>query len=462
MQYSTVLFLLPGAVLASCALAGCASGPADVSDDVLGHCSYTNPFANQPECREFRGDGWTVEDATASCDEEGAPFEEGPCPPGDTYGACLVIVDDARQLLYVAPGTDVTQCASQQRACELFAGGAFILGNICGGDGTPIDVDDFYSESYVTPAVQICMAPVDGEPGLSPDGQVCTWQQMSGCTEPGRNYEDYASCDDVRTQRPYYPSPPSSEGPSLDDSRLTDPLYAADVAWVKEQLDACACVCCHKESITPSGAAIFDTDATGNWVNTFSDWGIAFAARAFDSSLLGAYAPDDNNGFGRTISGLPSTDQMRMKAFFERELLHRGKTVDDYANTGPQPAIFASQAAYEPSSCESGEGVATDGTITWEGGRARYVFILEAGSANPGVPPNLDEPAGTLFKLDTIPPAIPMKTGEVQYGVVPQGTQQSVPDDGVPTPLVEGREYLIFALADIAVPMTRCLFVYGE
>jgi hypothetical protein len=52
-----------------------------------------------------------------------------------------------------------------------------------------------------------------------------------------------------------------------------------------------------------------------------------------------------------------------------------------------------------------------------------------------------------------------MKTGEVRYGEVPAGHEQELPVDAAPAPLDEGTTYVIFALADIGVPMTRCTFV---
>jgi hypothetical protein len=56
-----------------------------------------------------------------------------------------------------------------------------------------------------------------------------------------------------------------------------------------------------------------------------------------------------------------------------------------------------------------------------------------------------------------------MKTGEVGYGTVPEGHEQELPSGGVaPASLVTGQTYLIFAFADIGVPMTRCTFVFGE
>ena len=128
----------------------------------------------------------------------------------------------------------------------------------------------------------------------------------------------------------------------------------------------------------------------------------------------------------------------------------------------PQPEIFYRQAIFEPEACEAGQGVDADGTVRWTGGRARYLYVLEVGSDNPGNPPNLDKPDGTIWRIDTVPPAVPMKTREVTFGEVPEGHQQKIPADGAPTGLVAGESYVLFAFADIGVPMTRCVFTFGD
>lgn len=435
-------------VLVVCA---CARPDGSVPDDVFGHCVYVNRFSDLEECREFRGTGWTVDDAQASCDEYDVEFVEGACDYEHVQGACVTSSDPLQAVQLVIPGDDATTCAANERGCELFGGGTWVDGDVCGDGGADVDVDDLYdADHYYVPETQTCKE-VDG------GGSVCTWNQMSGCTEEGRNYEDFGSCEIVITQRPYYPVPADTVNP-LDDPRLADPTYAAELSWVKSQLDACACVCCHKGSVTPEGAAVWDTEVNGNFANTFSDWGIGFAARAFDSSLLGSYDAADNNGFTRFTAGLPSTDEPRMKRFFEGELAFRGLTVADFADEPPAPSVFADQADYVPVDCEEGEGVDDDGVVRWQGGRARYLYVLEEGSVNPGVPPNLDEPEGTLWRVDTVPPAVPMKTGEVVYGEVPDGHTQKVPSTSTPPALEPGRRYTIFALADVGVPVTRCVF----
>jgi hypothetical protein len=92
-------------------------------------------------------------------------------------------------------------------------------------------------------------------------------------------------------------------------------------------------------------------------------------------------------------------------------------------------------------------------------GQARYLYVLAAGAKNPGVPPNLDQPEGTIWKLDVSPKASPLKSG-IAYGSTPAGSAQAVPASGAPAALVSGNQYYLYALADIGVPITRCLFTY--
>src|SRR5262245_45690077 len=68
-------------------------------------------------------------------------------------------------------------------------------------DVTPVtNAEDALPGVFIPPFVD-CREPLDGEPGMGPDGQVCTNVAISGSTEPGRYFPDYASCDVVLTQR---------------------------------------------------------------------------------------------------------------------------------------------------------------------------------------------------------------------------------------------------------------------
>ncbi|MFZ9889820.1 MAG: proteinase inhibitor, partial [Myxococcota bacterium] len=111
------------------------------------------------------------------------------------------------------------------------------------------------------------------------------------------------------------------------------------------------------------------------------------------------------------------------------------------------------------SACTRGEGVTAEGDLVWTGGGARYVYVLEEGAANPGPPPNLDLPDGTVWRVDVPPSADPMES-PLKFGALPASATQRFPAAGVaPDALVSGRTYYVYAMADVAIPITRCLFV---
>jgi hypothetical protein len=97
--------------------------------------------------------------------------------------------------------------------------------------------------------------------------------------------------------------------------------------------------------------------------------------------------------------------------------------------------------------------------VKWIGGKARYVYVMEATSSSPGVPPNLDVPMGSLWRID-VPwlDGTPIESGSVKYGVTPEGLTQRVPATGAPAALESGKSYYLYVLQDIAIPVTRCLF----
>ncbi len=112
-----------------------------------------------------------------------------------------------------------------------------------------------------------------------------------------------------------------------------------------------------------------------------------------------------------------------------------------------------------PSACDAGQGVAADGTITWVGNKARYLYVMDMNSTSPGVPPNLDIPLGTHWRIDVSwSDGVPLESGSVKYGVVPEELTQKMPLSGAPSALESGKQYYLYVLADIAVPVTRCLF----
>jgi hypothetical protein len=156
----------------------------------------------------------------------------------------------------------------------------------------------------------------------------------------------------VRTQRPYYPARAgASRG---DDARLRDPAYAAELAWVRGQIDASGCVCCHSTRTVPMGTSNWYLEAPGNFMDTFFDTGLALGAGWIDSRSFGAYPPAENNGFDRINSGFPTTNPARMRAFFEAELLHRGRTRESFAGAEPFGGPIYDQLVYRPSASARG------------------------------------------------------------------------------------------------------------
>ena len=424
-----------------------------------GRCIYTSPFTQAEECRDYTGKGWSAEAAEADCKaQQKSTFTKAEsCAYPQSLGRCVLDGGTDDEYSIVFPGEDTSACSGTQRGCELFGGGKFVP-DACEGvtESPPPDP----GETVFQWPTQACVDPKAGEPAGQSGGKVCTWSTISACTEPGRQFTDYASCDTVLTQRPYWPAPPSEFKTPTDDPRLSDPQYLGELAWVTEQVEACGCVCCHSEKTAPAeGPSNWYIEAGPIWTDSFYPTGLAFAAGWVSSAALGAYPADENNGFSREVSGLPSTDEARMVAFFEGELLRRGYQKEDFANETPFGGPLYEQSLYVPSDCTGGEGVDATGKITWTGGDARYVYVLSADAKNPGAPPNLDLPAGTIWRLDVASTAAPVKSG-ITYGQVLPNTKQGHPASGGPAELVPGTKYYLYVWADVGIPITRCLFDY--
>jgi hypothetical protein len=148
-----------------------------------------------------------------------------------------------------------------------------------------------------------------------------------------------------------------------------------------------------------------------------------------------------------------------MIRFFEGELARRGVDRSRFEGATPVGGPLYTQQTFTPQNCANGEGISDDNRIEWTGGDARYVYVLNTGSENPGVPPNLDKPTGTIWKLDVDSRTSPIATG-ITYGSTPDNTFQTVPRQGEAPTLVRGETYYLYVLADVGAPITRCLFVY--
>jgi hypothetical protein len=453
-------------VFVSWLLAGCGSGSSDGAGGnaepervLVGSCLYTNAFSKAEECKRYWGTDWTVDSAATDCQtailgDPGTFSAEDACGYADYLGTCTLAGDTPLEAELVFPGTDAGQCAATQQGCEVFAQGVFTPGPTC--DGTVVGGSGSGGGVFVQP-YQVCKEPLEGEPqGQSANGEVCTWVLISASTEENRRYQDYASCEDVLTQRPYYAAPPAGETAS-NDPRLGDADYMAEVAWARDQVAASACVCCHSEPLAPQGASQWYLEAPGIWLDSMSDSGVAMMAGLADSTALGAFPSEENNGFDRSVVGVPTTDVARMRALLEGEWARRGYTIEDAASVPAFGGPLVSQLEYVPQACDDTQGLGADGTLRWTGGDARYVYVLEANATNPGVPPNLDEPEGTLWLADVPTAGSPVASG-ITYGQTTGGMRQRVPAGAAPE-LQSGTTYYLYVLADVGIPVTRCLFV---
>jgi hypothetical protein len=328
-------------------------------------------------------------------------------------------------------------------------------------DIEPVTGADQAEDGVFIPPFQHCQAarPEDAKEGAAP--QVCTNVAISGCTEPGKAFADYASCDVVRTQRPFWPRPPAAE-PRADDPRLQDAAFMRELGWMTEQVEACGCVCCHDSKVVGGQAGQWDIQRGPIWLDTLSDGGLALFAGLADSSVLGAYPREGNFGFDRTATGLPTTDTERLKAFLAAELERRDISEAEARAVPPFGGPIYENRVREPDACaSSGSGIDPQLGVHFPGGPARYVYLLEAGSENPGVPPNLDKPDGTLWRLDVLASAAPLPPG-FSYGQTPPGSFQMLPEQGAAPALERGTTYQLAVLKDVGVPLANCLFTFGD
>jgi hypothetical protein len=450
-------------LVSTCLLAGCPAPEADPNvQRALGRCTYVNGFSDQGECKEYLGSEWTDVAMSDNCSAPVPGSDPGllefdvSCERESILGECFVDEGTVEASTIVFPASPGNDCSSVAVGCS-FAGGEFVPAAACGGTDPipPLDMVPF------VPPRKVCVDPIEGElPGDGPNGQICTWEAISASTEAGRHYADYASCEPVMTQRPYFGLAISS-GTAEDDPRHTDPEWQSEYGWVNSQVEASACVCCHMAQHSPAdGPSGWHIGMEGIWTDALSAAGLAMMAGWVDSTAFGAFDPEDNNGFSRELTGMPTTEPQRMRAFFEGELERLGLTQEDFVDTPPFGGPLADQLDFQPNECRDGNGIDAAGVMTWTGGAARYVYVLEPDTDAPGVPPNLDLPDGTVWRLDVAPDSDPVRSG-LLYGDVPPGTSQAFPEQTSATELVSGREYYLYVLFDVYQPLQRCLFVAG-
>lgn len=288
--------------------------------------------------------------------------------------------------------------------------------------------------------------------------EVCAQVAISGATEAGQKFSEFASCKDVRTQRFFAPLSPDNKA-EADDPRLADPAFMKELAWVSQQIQSTGCACCH-DSKSAAGTAKWDISAPYIWTAELSNRGAAILAGEVDSGTLGAFPPSENHGFDRSATGAPTTDVARMKAFFKAELERRRVTPEDIKQMEPLGGKnFIARLTLAPKACEAGAGVDESGKITWQGEPARYIYLLKPEAKAPIFPPNLDLPEGTLWRLDVAATANPLASGVI-YGTTPTGTKQKFPANAEAPSLTKGESYWLYVLKDVGFPISSCIFTY--
>lgn len=421
-----------------------------LSDKLIGHCAYTGPNSRLSECTDYLG-AWAVADAEKNCVDMRGTFESGTaCAPAEFLGFCLLGAKAEQNKTYIT-SANTAKCGSARTGCEVFGGGYWEPSPLCGGANDELVV---LENAYVAPRV-VCFTPDAGEP------EVCVSESIHGATREGRSFREDAICDNSRSGRPYYPKVADARY-GQPDARRTEPTYLAEEAWVRSQINASSCVCCHS-AVAPEGASIFDVDREGSLANQLTDRGIAHGSGLVNSIPLGALPAARNNGFAKSDLEHPdysiflSTDPARMKRFWEGESSHRGLTAADFEGVPDGFGPLSEQYYFRPEPCTGQEGIAADGTITWGRGRARYVYVMEATARAPTVAPNLALPDQTLWRLDVPAMGTPLVSGTVKYGEVPAGLSQRFPESGAPAALISGRQYFLYVSADQLLPITRCL-----
>lgn len=440
---------------------GDASGSPDVAWQPRS-CTFSNPASVAVECKDYRGGAWTLATAEADCAAvlpgiAGSLGAAG-CDLSAALGSCTVASDKGLGYAVIRSGTEAG-CKAAHTGCDSYAGAVFTPSATCQGSidlGTPPSGEGKTGPVFVQPS-QVCKAPLAGEqPGQGPGGQVCTQNMISGATEFGRHFEDYGNCNDVRTQRPYWAQDPEKTT-DPGDPRLLDAAFMGELNWARKQVQATACACCHTAKLAPEGPANWYIDMPGIWIDGLSDQGLGILAGLVPSSAFGAYPPAQNNGFDRLTTGIPTTDIARMQAFLLAEWKRRGLALEDAQQYAAFGGPLAMQAKFQPKACSAGEGVDAQGHLNWGGGPARYVYVLPGNAQNPGVPPNMDQPAGTLWLVQVPWTAAPLQSG-LSYGAVTGAMQQRLPASGQAPTLQSGQSYYLYVLKDIGVPITRCLF----
>ncbi|MCO4770790.1 MAG: hypothetical protein KDA24_12230 [Deltaproteobacteria bacterium] len=139
------------------------------------------------------------------------------------------------------------------------------------------------------------------------------------CVSEGERFDDRYSCDMV--EGPCRDEPhgtPSSQVTNPDPERLNDP----DLDWAQAQAASCSCSCCHRDSGVSADIWSYDFEG-GAWTDSMNTDRLRRLAE-YPSHTGNVLSPEENFGFRRDETGMPTTDPDRLRAFLEREVMRRG------------------------------------------------------------------------------------------------------------------------------------------
>lgn len=296
------------------------------------------------------------------------------------------------------------------------------------------------------------------------DGQeyVCVWNNPTASAPEGVPFNEVGSCEHVFTQAPSWFVRPRRVYES-DSSLLENEDFVRELKWAQSQIESSGCACCHSSAIGTDHVTGFDFNAPEVWTDTLNNSRLYLLSGTITQHQdFGFYDSEETHGFSREITMIPSTDPMRLRAFFLSEFERRNGSEEDITKAYNAIDSLFGQQAEESEECAPDEGI-IDGKITWnEDKEARQIYIQEITSKLPGFPPNLDRPEGTVwaYQLPSVQD-VGFKSGEISLDSLPEEAIQLVPKDSSIPQLEVGKTYRLFVRPDVMLNrILNCTFTY--
>ena len=187
------------------------------------------------------------------------------------------------------------------------------------GSSAPVESDESAVEDADS-ALPV-VADTASETGLSVEAAV-----NGTCVAEGERFLEVYSCATVVGPVGDASLASTAKVVDPDPDRLEDP----DLDWVRDQMAACSCICCHgspgEGAGEPSGEgrSIWDADFVPVWTDSATDSAVE-GVTGLKSIAHDGIPPGENHGFERFDGSIPTTDGARLEAYGQRELDRRGE-----------------------------------------------------------------------------------------------------------------------------------------